>query len=502
VLVLATGVCGLAWLVASFDVAPVLASLVLLSLATVLVMWPELATLLMVFLLYVNFPAILTKVHGIPEAIAGSFVLLLGLPLVQLVIVGRQRLRTGATFYLMLLLLAVYAASALGAIDKSIAVGRIQLYLLEGLLLLWLVVNVVRRVGTLRRVIWAVLAAGSLLSLLCIYQDVTGDYDQEFGGLAYRNFQMGEGEGPPKSGRSKWDRAQGPVNEPNRFAQIMVVLLPLAVMMHRTGRSRPARLAAAAAGLLILAGTMLTLSRGAFVTLLLMTLAMAGLKWIRSTHLATGVVVLLLAVPVVSPYFIPRVLSILNAGAIVFGDTADYQQADGAMLGRTTAMLTAFRVFRDYPVLGVGLGQFGRFYSLEYSRDPDVNFRDLRGPRRAHTLYLEIAAETGALGLVVFLSIVGLLLRRLWALRRVLLERDPGRADLAAALCMSLLTYLCTAVFLHLSYQRYYWLLVALGSAAVYVLGATHLRSSADGAERHPHTSRLVSREVRWLPSR
>jgi hypothetical protein len=102
----------------------------------------------------------------------------------------------------------------------------------------------------------------------------------------------------------------------------------------------------------------------------------------------------------------------------------------------------------------------------------------------------------------VFLSIVGLLLRRLWALRRVLLERDPGRADLAAALCMSLLTYLCTAVFLHLSYQRYYWLLVALGSAAVYVLAATPLRSSADGAERHPHTSRLVSREVRWLPSR
>ena len=65
-----------------------------------------------------------------------------------------------------------------------------------------------------------------------------------------------------------------------------------------------------------------------------------------------------------------------------------------------------------------------------------------------------------------------MLLRRLWQWRAYWLPRDRDAADLASAFALSLMTYLVTAIFLHLSYQRYYWFLIALASAAVHVLRA------------------------------
>ena len=45
----------------------------------------------------------------------------------------------------------------------------------------------------------------------------------------------------------------------------------------------------------------------------------------------------------------------------------------------------------------------------------------------------ELAAETGAIGLLLFLALVGGILRRLWDLRRRLLSTDRELADLATA---------------------------------------------------------------------
>jgi len=87
------------------------------------------------------------------------------------------------------------------------------------------------------------------------------------------------------------------------------------------------------------------------------------------------------------------------------------------------------------------------------------------------------------LGLAGFSVLVGGLMWKLWRGRRRWLGRDLERADLAAALTLSLFAYLATGFFLHLSYQRYFWLLVALGSAALHVVTSRERepRPSADG---------------------
>ena len=471
----------LAWMAASFELWVVLGGLLALAAAVVLIAKPEAATLATAFLLYVNFPAILTKQHGLPPAAAGAFILLLGLPIAEALLVRRERPRTDATFGLMLAFLGVLLMSTLGAVDSGLALGRVQQYCAEGLLVYWLVVNAVRDLRTLRGTFWLLLAAGSLLSVLCLYQDLTGSYRQEFGGLAYRNFQVSDEPVEPTvvQRRQQWDRAQGPVDEPNRFAQILIVLVPLAAFLFRTAPSPSHRLLAALLGGLTLTGVGLTLSRGGLLTLALLAIAMALLRWVRGWQVTAGAVALLIVFSAVSPFFLARVRSIAEAAHVLGGDPYQRQEADGAIRGRVTEMLAALHVFRDHPVLGVGPGQFARFYFQRYAANADIKFRDIAVPRRAHNLYLEMGAELGLLGLGTFLALVAGLMRALWRARRLALARDGQAADLAAALWLSLFAYLATGVFLHLSYQQYFWFLVALASAGLHV-AARHVATPGE----------------------
>jgi hypothetical protein len=461
-----------AGLVAFFGAAPVLAAILGISAVGLIVVQPGIATVLVVLVLYLNVPAILTQRHDVPEALAGAFILLLGFPLVAQSILRRQSFKGDRVFFLMLAFLGTLLLSSTAAVDRSIAIGRVQGFLLEGLVLFWLVINVVRDLPTLRRVMVVLLVAGTIVSGLCLYQDLTSSYDQEFGGLAYRNYDaVRDGQvTDARVARGHYDRAQGPVNEPNRFAQIMIVLIPLAVYLYRTGRSRLFRLAVAGMGVFVLIGITLTLSRGAMVALGLMAATMAAMGWIRASRLAIVIAGALILVPLVTPFYLDRISSIANVTYLTSNDTSSLKGADGAIRGRATEMLAAFNVFRDHPLIGVGPGQFAPFYVQDYSRNPDIEFRNIQGPRRAHTLYLELAAENGALGLGVFMAIVLVLLYRLWRARRELLLLAPDLSDLATACALSLLAYLGTGIFLHLSYQRYYWLLLAIATASLHIV--------------------------------
>jgi hypothetical protein len=469
-----------AGLVYAFDATPVLVVMMGIGAIIWMLVRPDLAVGLTTFLLYINLPAILTQRQHLPPIAAGSFVLLLGFPLLHWIVVRRARFVVDLTLGLMLVWLAVLLLASVNARDDDIAFGEVQVFVLEGVLIYWLFVNVIRDMRTLRRTMAAMLAAGSLVSALCAYQDASGSYTQEFGGLAIRDYQADEtesDEATPGIHRT-WDRAQGPVSEPNRFAQILTVLLPLGLFMVRTARSRMSRLSAIVACLVVLIGVLLTLSRGAMVALGLLLITLAFLRWISPWRVLAVMVAVALTIPLITPFFVNRLLSIGNTTHLMSGEASFEREGDGAIRGRATEMLAALYVFRDHPILGVGPGQFAPFYAEAYGSNPDIKFRDISKPRRAHSLYLEVAAEVGAVGLAVFLLIVGVILRALWRARQYWTGRDALRADLATALWLSVMSYLYTAVFLHLAYQRYYWLLLALVSAAL------HLMRRSDSVEK------------------
>lgn len=466
------GAGALGWLVVQFDAAPVLVGLLALAAAAALVCRSEWATPAAVFLLYTNLPALGHQFHGMPRAAAAAFLLLFALPLVRALVVRRERLRIDAVLTWMLLYLVALLLSSLVARDQNIALARVGTYVAEGLLIYWLVLNTVRSTPALRKTVWSVLAAGSLLGGLTVYQAATRNYDQQFGGLAQRQLRFEEEQASrPRGEYRRADRAAGPLGDENRFAQVMIVLLPLATLMYRRSGSPALRLGAAAAGGAILAAVLLTYSRGAFVTLILLLLAYVALRWARPSRIMIGgaalAVVLLFAVP----GYLQRISTIGSATQLV-GD-APQEEPDATMRGRLTEMLAALHVFVDHPVLGVGPGQYAPFYSFEYQQNPDIKFRDIQKVRRAHTLYFEMAAEVGIFGLSFFLAAVGTLLRGLWQERIRWLRVRPLYADVATAFGLSVMVYLSTAVFLHLAYERYFWFLLAMAGASLQILRRT-----------------------------
>jgi hypothetical protein len=480
-------VCSLALLVRRYDAPAVLAGIVALAAILVLFLKPGWATLAVVFLLYTNLPALAYRNYGVPQVAASAFILLLGFPLLQYVVIRRERPHADVPLRLMLVYLGALLLCALGAKDVGLAAAGIQRFVLEGLLLYWLLLNVLRSSADLRRAIWVAIASGALLGALVLYQDVTGAFDRQFGGLAQRNYEYlslrDELERDPEnpelqealanySPGDRSRRAGGPVSEPNRFAQILIVLLPLTLWVHRTASGAPARFSAAVAGLLILSGIVLSSSRGAALILLILLVATMRLRWIRPAYVLTGALVLLPLVPLVAPAYYERIGSI--TAVLRISSPSSSTEVDGAIRGRATAMLAAWQAFRDHPVLGVGPDQYVRFYSVAYQqKDPRLKFRDLRSTRRAHSLYLEMAAELGLVGLLAFLAIGYWFLREFRRMRYHWARQRPEFADLATAFWLSLLAYYGTAIFLHLSYERYFWFLLAFAGAAIQIMHST-----------------------------
>jgi O-antigen ligase len=82
----------------------------------------------------------------------------------------------------------------------------------------------------------------------------------------------------------------------------------------------------------------------------------------------------------------------------------------------------------------------------------------------AHNLYVEVLAELGVQGLVVLLLILVYAWRAAQQLRRR--APTPSTALLYEALGASLLVFAFSALFVHAQYQKEWWLLLAVITAA------------------------------------
>ncbi len=459
------------------------------TLAGFLLRWPDLATLAVFFILYANLAVVASKFHGVPQVFAGSFLLLLCLPLVNYLLIRRQKIIIDRPLRWMFGFLLVALTSALFAADWSESASWIGTYLLEGVVLYFLIINVVRNVATLRRAVWALVLAGSFMGFFVAVSEVTQSFDSDLAGLAQRDTSRGVDQVQSNGvhllrTREKVrtsHRAEGTIGEPNRFAQVMLVVLPLALFRFWNESSPLLRLGAAGAGFLIAGGAMLSYSRGGFLALAMMVGLLVSLGYVRLKHAVAGALVGMLLVAVVAPGYVLRMSSIRGVEQLFAPDSA--VDADGATRGRMTEMLSALMVFLDYPVLGVGPGQYAPYYSIDYQANPDIAFRNIQESRRAHSLYLEVAAELGAVGLGTLLAIVYMVSRRLWRVRRECMERHPRLAHFATGFWFSLVAYMGTAMFLHLSYQRYFWMILALSAAAVRVLEQEIRHDAGTGSE-------------------
>jgi hypothetical protein len=427
---------------------------------------PELATLVFAAILYANIAVIGVQLYRVPQIVAAGVSGLLVLPLANYLLVRREKLIFNTGFFLALLYGAALVAASLLARDMNIAMNELGNFFVEGLILYFLLINVIRELHTLKRVIWTLLIAGGILGSLSLFQEMTKTYENNYGGLAQKSDDIDMAEVKfDEFGGSR--RAGGPLGKENRYAQIMVMIFPLALCMAYIEPTRKMRLLALATAGLILGGIVLTFSRGAFVTLAGMMLITVFLRYIRPAQALGGVALLVMAILTALPEYVERVSSVTNLSSVVAQDSEGTREADGSLRGRFAQNLAAVRVFFEHPFLGVGPGHYARFYSAKYGNE--VGTKRLTSNRRAHSLYLEMLADTGLAGMTTFMVIVFVVVRRLWQARRRFAQTRPELAHLATGLILGIFNYFGTAMFLHLSYQRYYWFLMALAGAALLI---------------------------------
>jgi O-antigen ligase len=443
----------------------------LMALATLA--WPDVATLAVVFLVYTNALDVAVTFHGVPYLLGASVPAVLIFPLATYLVFRRQKLIITPVLPLVFLFLVVQILGALFSMDIDLAMTGLIRFLLEGVALYLLITNVVRTPETLRRVIWILLLAGALIGALSFYQQITHTFHNNYWGFAQVSnaaFRTGSAN---VYGDVYQPRLTGPIGEENRFAQVMLMLIPLGLFRLWGERSLVLRGLAAVATASIALGLATAFSRGAvvgFAAMLLIMVFMRYIKWYQIAIILLGVVLLLTAVPA----FATRALRLQGlVGLVSEGGGTGATAADSSLQGRANEVVAALLVFQDHPVIGVGPEMFRYQYQAYADR---AGFKINSGTtRQAHDLYLGIAANNGALGLLCFFGIMFVTFRDLVRTRRRWKVQRPELANMATGFLLVLVTYLATGVALHFAFIRYFWLMLALANVASHVADAQAL---------------------------
>jgi O-antigen ligase len=150
------------------------------------------------------------------------------------------------------------------------------------------------------------------------------------------------------------------------------------------------RLTAMAVAALMLATIVFTKSRGGALGLIVMFAALVFLsRKVRPGIGAVAVAAVLVAIPFMPSSFWTRMQSIVD-------DKLDQEQFTGSREARRLLIQEGINAFLEYPLTGVGAGQFKNYNPA--GRQERWN--------ETHNALLQVAAETGIFGLAVFLFLI------------------------------------------------------------------------------------------------
>jgi O-antigen ligase len=242
-------------------------------------------------------------------------------------------------------------------------------------------------------------------------------------------------------------RANGPMEDPNDLAYVIVAALPLLLAATPAVRRSP-RLMVLVLGtaVLLVLGAAATLSRGGALALL------AAVAWLTVRR----------AVPmkVVAPLFAAAGLALVVTYVVAQPvlETALGEKsfvASENVDDRTVRWVAAAEMLSSEPLLGVGPGGFRHHYTpVSHNAEPAEQFPV------AHNMYIEVAAELGVLGFAAFVAtIVAGLLATERALRA---GADP---PVVFGLQAGLVAILVASAFLSEQYYMPLWSMIAISCA-------------------------------------
>ncbi|MCW3040330.1 MAG: O-antigen polymerase [Solirubrobacterales bacterium] len=242
--------------------------------------------------------------------------------------------------------------------------------------------------------------------------------------------------------------------DPNYLAAMLVAALALSAGLAAWRREPWVRIALASTAPLLLYGLVATQSRGGLIAA------------------AVAIVTAIVFLPAQRRRALAATVPLLAVVALFFAvNPAAYQrvtQKDGGGTGRSELWRIAWQMSADHPLVGVGVNNFLVREQAYVRKVGPLKFAELvtDDPKVVHNMYLQMLAETGVIGLALFLMVIGALLRATYRAAR-LLERtgDVAGGTFARCVLVSQLAMLTASVFLSNGPDRRYWVLFALGPA-------------------------------------
>lgn len=211
---------------------------------------------------------------------------------------------------------------------------------------------------------------------------------------------------------------------PNVLAGSLVLLLPIPLAgllfaWRKTGWAE--KIIYSETSLVMLVVLALTQSRGAWMAIGMVLLALVILRWRRGWLIF--VPVFILGLVVISQLGMPRILELaFSSGSISGWD------------GRREIWSRAIYMIQDFPFTGIGMGSFGNVADALY---PFFSYSPGAIPH-AHNLFLQIAVDLGIPGLLAWLAILLVVVALSWQLYRFgRVHQNVQSAGLGAGLLCS-----------------------------------------------------------------
>lgn len=332
---------------------------------------------------------------------------------------------------------ALHAQSWTTSVDKTVDYAK-------DLVIVFLTLAFFNRAGAVRIYVWTAVACLTVICAMCLHQYVVQDFSNNFAGFA-RILYVDR-------------RLSGPINDPNFFGATLVFFIPLLVNQTLTGRGWGAKALAAALLAVFVTSLFLTQSRGGLVALACALCLFVFVLDRRTLLPAMGIGAVLVV----------AVATFLSDGLIerfelMFTGLDDAAQLDQSIEGRLASWRVATELFFQNPLLGVGMGNYNLHFQ-DTALELNLIFRG--EGRSAHSLYLEILAELGVVGLASFtLLVVAALVGCVRGMSRFEAAGLSGRRMECAAFGIGLVGYLVAMIFLHDSYPRLLYTLIAIAIA-------------------------------------
>ncbi|MBI5574001.1 MAG: HAD-IIIA family hydrolase [Elusimicrobia bacterium] len=231
----------------------------------------------------------------------------------------------------------------------------------------FLTLSNVKNFNHAKKIIFIFIVSSSIMGLLGLIQYITG-ISFDYGKLLY----MLDG------------RAHGTRSWPQTYAEGLLLAFPVSISAVLYLRKKIFYITS----ILIFSGIIFSYVRMVWIstTIILVVLLFIEIKRLKNlTYIFTALLILAVA----SSFFLPGRLNIIKR-ATNFSDPV-----------RTNMWKTGLKIFRDYPLLGVGLKNIKKVYPYYYQK---LNFlKEFYKLSHLHSTFIHILVERGIIGFLVFL---------------------------------------------------------------------------------------------------